>query len=408
MKSERTTQRTSGLSTDHTTQRANRRTRTTPVSRSLLSLYATAAMILIIVNLLVLGGESSYAQGLLGMAQPTSIVVAPKPDGNSDLVLPPQPQGSQTPTPSPTPKPTTIQANAGTSPLIFGANLGLFNSGDQFISSTETQALMQQMHIKIVRMPTRQSNSDAVNLAAAQAIKKIGAVAIVSLRGAQNPSVTQVMTDNTRMINVMNQVFGNSTVYYEFGNEDDLNGVKVEDYTARWNALVPQLKQMAKNGVFIGPVNYKYNPNYLKSFLQNANPRPDAISWHEYTCSYKWDAAKCMSALDNWTTHINGVRQVMQTTLSTELPMMITEWNYAPDQLIQSNGMGFADGKLTNQTFMSQWTSKALQTLIDNHIFASMQYSVTNTAIPMVSSSNTITPQGAIFQSIYEQAIGNN
>lgn len=408
MKSERTTQRTSGLSTDHTTQRANRRTRTTPVSRSLLSLYATAAMILIIVNILALGGESSYAQGLLGMAQPTSIVVAPKPDGNSDLVLPPQPQGSQTPTPSPTPKPTTIQANAGTSPLIFGANLGLFNSGDQFISSTETQALMQQMHIKIVRMPTRQSNSDAVNLAAAQAIKKIGAVAIVSLRGAQNPSVTQVMTDNTRMINVMNQVFGNSTVYYEFGNEDDLNGVKVEDYTARWNALVPQLKQMAKNGVFIGPVNYKYNPNYLKSFLQNANPRPDAISWHEYTCSYKWDAAKCMSALDNWTTHINGVRQVMQTTLGTELPMMITEWNYAPDQLIQSNGMGFADGKLTNQTFMSQWTSKALQTLIDNHIFASMQYSVTNTAIPMVSSSNTITPQGAIFQSIYEQAIGNN
>jgi hypothetical protein len=57
---------------------------------------------------------------------------------------------------------------------------------------------------------------------------------------------------------------------------------------------------------------------------------------------------------------------------------------------------------------MSQWTSKALQTLIDNHIFASMQYSVTNTAIPMVSSGNTITPQGAIFQSTYEQAIGNS
>jgi hypothetical protein len=341
------------------------------------------------------------------MAQPTSIVVAPKPDGNSDLVLPPQPQGSQTPTPSPTPKPT-IQANAGTSPLIFGTNLGLFNSGDQFISSTETQNLMQQMHIKIVRMPTRQSNSDAVNLAAAQAIKRIGAVAIVSLRGAQNPSVTQVMTDNTRMIKVMNQVFGNSTVYYEFGNEDDLNGVKVEDYTARWNDLVPQLKKLALNGVFIGPVSYKYNPNYLTAFLQNANPRPDAISWHEYTCSYKWDAARCMSALSNWTTHINGVRQVMRTTLGTELPMMITEWNYAPDQLIQSNGMGFADGKLSNQTFMSQWTSKALQTLIDNHIFASMQYSVTNTAIPMVSSGNTITPQGAIFQSTYEQAIGNS
>jgi hypothetical protein len=408
MRSERTTQRTSGLSTNDTTQRATRRGSGAPVSRSLLPLYATAAMILIIVNILALGGESSYARGLLGIAPPTAIVVAPKPDSNSDLVLPPQPQGSPTPTPSPSPKPTTIQANAGISPLIFGANLGLFNSGDQFISSTATQNLMQQMHIKIVRVPTRQSNSDAVNLAAAQAIKKIGAVAIVSLRGAQNPSVTQVMTDNTRMINVMNQVFGNSTVYYEFGNEDDLNGVKVTEYTDRWNALVPQLKKLALNGVFIGPVNYQYSPNYLTTFLQNANPRPDAVSWHEYTCSYKWDAARCMSGLDNWTKHINGVRQVMQTTLGTELPMMITEWNYAPDQLIQSNGMGFADGKLTDQTFMSQWTSKALQTLIDNHIFASMQYSATNTAIPMVSSGNTITPQGAIFQSTYEQAIGNN
>ncbi len=404
MRSERTTEHT----TSRIMKQTGRRTGRAHLSRPLLSLYATVAMILIIINVLALGGGSSYARGMLGMAQPTSIVLAPKPDSNSDLVLPPQPQGSPTPTPSPKPQPTTIQANAGTSPLIFGTNLGLFNSGDQFISSAETQALMQQMHIKIVRVPTRQSNSDAVNLAAAQAIKKIGAVALVSLRGAQNPSVTQVMSDDTRMINVMNQVFGTSTVYYEFGNEDDLNGVNVTNYTARWNALVPQLKQMAPNGVFIGPVNFQYNPNYLTSFLQNANPRPDAVSWHEYTCSYKWDATRCLSNIDNWTKHVNGVRQVMQTTLGTELPMMITEWNYAPDQLIQSNGMGFADGKLTNQNFMSQWTSKALQTLIDNHIFASMQYSVTNTAIPMVSSSNTITPQGAIFQSTYEQAIGNN
>ena len=385
-------------------ERTSRRPRSISISRPLFFLYISLSVIFVGINVFWLTGGSVYARGLLGLAKPTSVVVAPQPGNSSDLVLPPQPQDS----PTPAPKPTTIQANAGTSPLIFGTNLGLFNSGDQVITSTATQTLMQQMHIKIIRVPTRQSNSDAVNLAAAQAIKNIGAAAIVSLRGAQSPSVTQVMLDDTRMINVMNQVFGNSTVYYEFGNEDDLNGVNVANYTARWNALVPQLKKLALNGVFIGPVNFQYNAAYLTAFLQGANPRPDAVSWHEYTCSYQWDATRCLTNIDHWTTHINGVRQVMQTTLGTELPMMITEWNYAPNQLIQANGLPFADGKYNNQAFMSQWTAKALQTLIANHIFASMQYSVTNTAIPMVSSANAITQQGTTFQSIYEQAIGNN
>lgn len=376
------------------------------VSRPLLSIYLLLSMVFIGINVFALSGGSIYARGLLGLAQPTPIIVAPKPGSGGDLILPPQPQNS--PTATPTPKPTTIQANGGISPLIFGTNLGLFNSGDQFITSTATQMLMEQAHVKIVRMPTRQSNSDAVNLAAAQAIKKIGAVALVSLRGAQNPSISQVMQDDTRMINVMNQVFGTGTVYYEFGNEDDLNGVNVTNYTARWNQLVPQLKQMALNGVFIGPVNYQYNATYLQTFLQNANPRPDAVSWHEYTCSYKWAATKCLANIDNWTKHINGVRQVMQGTLGTELPMMITEYNYAPDQLIQSNGLAFDDGKYNNSTFMSEWTTKALQTLIANHIYAAMQYSVTNTAIPMISPGNALTPQGTAFQSIYEQVIGNN
>src|SRR5579884_2359966 len=382
------------------TSSTGKRPRNVRISRPLLSFYLSLSVIFVGMNVFLLSGGTIYARDLLGLGEPTPtpIILAPKPDSSSDLVLPPQPQGSQTPMPTMTPQPTKIQASTGTSPLIFGTNLGLFNSSDQFITSTTTQTLMQQMHVKIVRVPTRQSNSDAVNLAAAQAIKNIGASALVSLRGAQNSSVSQVMFDDTRMINVMNQVFGNSTVYYEFGNEDDLNGVKVADYTARWNALVPQLKKLALNGVFIGPVNFQYDPAYLTTFLQGANPRPDAISWHEYTCSYQWAASLCLNNIDHWTTHINGVRQVMQTTLGTELPMMITEWNYAPNQLIQSNGLPFADGKYNNQAFMSEWTAKALQTLIANHIFASMQYSVTNTAIPMISSANAITPQGVTFQ----------
>ncbi len=83
----------------------------------------------------------------------------------------------------------------------------------------------------------------------------------------------------------MNSIFGSSVVYYEYGNESDLNGVNQNTYTSSWNTAVPQLKALARNGKFIGPVNYQYNNTYLRYFLQNANPRPDAVSWHMYTCN---------------------------------------------------------------------------------------------------------------------------
>ena len=47
---------------------------------------------------------------------------------------------------------------------------------------------------------------------------------------------------------------------------------------------VPQLKRLALNGRFIGPVNYHYDGNYLTTFLQRASPPPDEVSWHEYSC----------------------------------------------------------------------------------------------------------------------------
>lgn len=296
-------------------------------------------------------------------------------------------------------------ASGPVSPLIFGTNLGLFDGNDQVLTSAATRTAMQQLHIQIVRMPTRRQLSTAVELQAAQDIKSIGAVPLIVLHGGQDPSAASVTADDTRMITTINQVFGNSTVYYEFGNEDDLNGVSIANYTQRWNTVVPQLKRLAPHGIFIGPVSYQYNHDNLTAFLQNAQPHPDMISWHEYTCSLKDPADHCLAGIDRWTNHINDGRVVLQATLGKVLPIMITEWNYAPDQQIQGNGLAIADGKYNNAQFMQAWTTKALQTLAANRIFASMQYSCTNTAIPLISNNNAITTQGTTLQALYEQMI---
>ena len=291
---------------------------------------------------------------------------------------------------------------APASPLLFGTNLGLFNGNDQVVTSAATRALMQQMHIRIVRVPMRTHLPNDIAVQALQAVKSIGAMPLIVLTGMRNPDV---LAGDTRMIQVVNNVFGNNLVYYEFGNEDDWNGLTITRYTDGWNMLIPQFKRLALNGKFIGPVSYEYNHDNLTSFLQRANPRPDMISWHEYTCSYKEPANNCLANLDGWTTHISDARVVMQTTLRTALPIMITEWNYAADQSTQHNGLPFDDGKYNNASFMTEWTTMALRTLAANHVFASMQYSVTNTALPLITFRNELTIQGETFQSLYQTMV---
>ncbi len=285
------------------------------------------------------------------------------------------------------------------SPLLFGTNLGLFTTNDQVVTSAATRALMQQIPIRIVRIPMRTNLPAALEVQAEQAVRSIGAIPLVVLTGLRNP---HALADDTRMIQESNSVFGDSLVYYEFGNEDDWNGVTIARYTQGWNTLIPQFKHLARNGQFIGPVSYQYNHDNLAAFLQGANPRPDAISWHEYSCSYKDAATICLAQIPQWTAHITDARALMRATLGTTLPIMITEWNYAADQSTQSNGLPFDDGKYNNADFMTTWTTQALRTLAANHVFASMQYSVTNTALPLITYDNTLTAQGRAFQAVYQ------
>lgn len=312
---------------------------------------------------------------------------------------------------NPTATPGTQASSTGTparkqppSPLLFGTNLGLFNTSDQFLTSNATRQMMQQMHVRIVRIPTRSNLPLSVTIQAAQDTKNMGAVPLIVLEGMRNARPLQV---DTQIVQAMNSIFGKSAVYYEFGNEDDWNGLPIDRYTAGWNQIIPPLKKLALNGKFVGPVSYQYSHDNLTTFLQGANPHPDAISWHEYTCSWKDPASQCLSSIDAWTTHISDAQAVMQSTIGATLPIMITEWNYSADQSIQNNGQPYPDNKYNNTAFLTQWTTKALQTLAANGVFASMQYTVTNTALPMITYQNQMTVQGQTFQGLYQKIIAS-
>lgn len=305
------------------------------------------------------------------------------------------PRTAQTQTPTPTNKQPP-------SPLLFGTNLGLFNSNDQFLTSDTTRQMVQQMHIRMVRIPTRSNLPLSLTIQAAQDTKDIGAIPLIVLEGMRNAQPLQV---DMQIVRAMNTIFGNSVVYYEFGNEDDWNGLPIDRYTAGWNQIIPTLKKLALNGKFVGPVSYQYSRDNLTTFLRGANPHPDAVSWHEYTCSWQDPASQCLASIDKWTTHIHDAQAVMQSISGTTLPIMITEWNYAADQSVQNNGRPYPDNKYDNGAFMTEWTTRALQTLAASGVFASMQYTVTNTALPLITYQNRMTAQGQVFQELYPKMI---
>jgi hypothetical protein len=171
-------------------------------------------------------------------------------------------------------------------------------------------------------------------------------------------------------------VLGDAQVYYEWRNESDLTGrdsyVPPDKYVASWNATVPQLKAVANPGAkFMRPAGFQLNSSatgYLSAFLSGARPQPDAISWHEDTCNDKTQGADyCLGAIDKWPLHIAAARSVMDSTIHTQLPMRITEWIYTPDIVA-------SDAKHTDESFLRQWPTKALQTLAESGIAASMHF----------------------------------
>jgi hypothetical protein len=294
--------------------------------------------------------------------------------------------------PNPVSTPTVPAAAPGpgkVTPMLLGTNLSLKDSSDPVLSSATTRTRLQQMHVGLLRIPLRDQLPITTVIQAAQTVKSLNMVPLIILQGDQASS--HALENNTKAIQAMNQIFGQGVVYYEYGNEEDLSlPLTAQAYTDSWNRLIPQLKKIALNGHFIGPVNYQYNGPYLQYFLQHATPRPNEVSWHEYTCGSQDTSDFCLSHLDNWSKHFNDARARM-SAVGISLPIMITEWNYTANPAAN-------DGKSDNDAFMTAWTSKALQAMATNGIFAAAQFSCTNYQIPLIDSDNTLTAQGQVFQ----------
>ncbi|MBO0792836.1 MAG: hypothetical protein J2P36_18065 [Ktedonobacteraceae bacterium] len=284
------------------------------------------------------------------------------------------------------------------SPLIFGSNIDLLGNKNQKLPSDTAQHTLQSLHLQIIRVPVPVNASDASVKQAAQFVKDMEATMLVSLRGVMG---TNSQRDAMRVVKDISQVFGQNIFYIEFGNEEDLQGTPVDQYLSAWNTIVPTLKQQAPKALFVGPVTYHYDPKYLRSFLQQARPLPDAVSWHEYTCDAKQTSDQCKANLQDWSKHFDDARQAMTDQLKTILPVMITEWNYAANA-------DPSDGKSNNEDFMTTWTAQALQILQTNSVFASMQFSAINSPAPLVDNQDTLTPQGSTLQEAYNQYIASN
>jgi hypothetical protein len=282
------------------------------------------------------------------------------------------------------------------SPLLFGTNLDFstqLTDTQQALPSNQVSTLLQSMHLQIVRVTVPENPSSAALKSIAQYVQSLKTVPLISLHG---PLYPRAQADNTLVVQTMKQVFGNTTVYYEYGDEEDALGVSADQYTTAWNANVPQLKRLSPAAHFIGPVTYRYDPDYLRAFLQKAQPGPDEVSWHEFACDGAWSEQQCINGIGAWGGHLASARAMMKPLLGTPLPIMITEWNYAANA--RNN-----DGKSTDNIFLSNWTKAALQTFAVNQVFASMQYSGIKSSAPLINTTEQLTMQGQIMRSLYEQ-----
>lgn len=286
-----------------------------------------------------------------------------------------------------------VDTAATTSPYICGTNMHSELAND--LSAT------RQVGVTTIRFGPGPGYSQ--NLVA---VMNSGFQPMIILHGCEVTDPTQRLAADQKMVAEAQQVFGaDARVFYEVGNENDLTCLPPTDppgkamssaqYTAMWNSLVPQLKQLAPNAWFGGPVMSYPHPEYIAAFVHSANPKPDFISWHEYPCRSNSTRAECMQNTLSWRTQIDDLKKSLSANDDALPPMMVTEWNYAPDEGVPG------DDKHSDPVFMHDWTVTALRTLIDDGVYAAYQFNVYVT--PLIGSA-----QGRAFQDICQQIIDSS
>jgi hypothetical protein len=135
---------------------------------------------------------------------------------------------------------------------------------------------LKAAHTQIIRMPVRGPSDNPSDPGwgnepefkqAAQYVKQLGMAPLVILRA--KPATAQTLDVDLEVVEYMTDLFDGQTVYYEFGNEPDLNNngfIPAAEYVAKWNTTVPELEDAAgPDARFIGPVSYQYDEPYLET-----------------------------------------------------------------------------------------------------------------------------------------------
>lgn len=282
------------------------------------------------------------------------------------------------------------------SPYLWGTNLVTMDDQDFFLRDPGTLDLVQQIHVRMIRFPNR--HQPPVYREAAQRIKQLGALPLAILPYDD-------LEAGLLMVEDLNTIFGDEVVYYEFGNER--NGTwfgpyqSAADYTAAWDRVIPVLKARARNACFVGPVNYHADPAYIGHFVHHASVRPDAVSWHEYTCPSDAPDQLCLEKIERWPLHIEETRQAMSEAIGEELPIIISEWNWNP--------LNTPDQRMQEHNFIYGWTRRAFEVLVECHVFASCQYCITNfNGLAMLDdATHKLTGQSEAFRDSFELYCGS-
>ncbi len=186
---------------------------------------------------------------------------------------------------------------------------------------------------------------------------------------------------------------GNRCNLYEIGNESDLDvyptsgpmvpHMHVQTYLNRWKEFVQALRQINPNAKFIGPVTASdqgndctYTPQgtscYMRNFLKGAKAAgvlPDAVSFHWYACDSATDGfnghGNCGPAqAKSYATVTNEVKGWIRNDISTNVPLLITEWN-------ADSG---ANPLQENASFMTQFTQQSMNAMISAGLDGACQF----------------------------------
>jgi hypothetical protein len=280
-----------------------------------------------------------------------------------------------------------------------GINVTAFHTSDHFMSDAALQGIIANYGIPYLRVPISDFFNQTDNLKLLNAIKNAGARPEVIVHG-NCPVGTGDTTRSNNLLNLVDQVFPTGNYYVEYGNEEDLincsppgthtydHGQDASTYAGGWNRDVPMLKANHPRALFMGPVNFQYNGRYVETFLRNAVPRPDGVSWHEYECAPTNSDQTCLNHIARLSIRLDdyGTRAA---AVGYKPPVWITEWNL-------DSG---ADSRYST-SFIQTWTQQMLAKLESEitagRIAVAEQYAMAESH-PLFNSDNSLTLQGQAF-----------